>query len=204
MTTTRNDSSGLEAALASTARGAALTTGVVLALAAVALVLFFAVGGPFGAVNDGLNAVGGVASTTLALLGAVGARHPVDRGAALLGALGGCVFAFGSYLVLTDSTGWFLAGLVSGVGAGLVGLWLLVSSRRPSGAAPEPSVLTLHLGRAAGAIMALGLLALPSVVTGVDDWAAPLWHNGVAMLGWLGTYLLYPLWCLRTSRDRRE
>ena len=49
--------------------------------------------------------------------------------------------------------------------------------------------------------MALGLLGVPGWVSGVDDWAAAPWFVGVAMLGWLGTYVLYPTWCLRASAD---
>ena len=56
------------------------------------------------------------------------------------------------------------------------------------------------MGRWAGAVMVLGLLGVPSWVAGVDDPADAPWHAWVATLGWLGTYVLYPAWCLRVRR----
>ena len=48
--------------------------------------------------------------------------------------------------------------------------------------------------------MALGLVNLPGIVTGLDDQAdAPAWLLAVGVC-WAGTYLLMPIWCLRLRR----
>ena len=185
----------------SSARGAALGLAVLIALAVVAIVLHFTVDGPFGALNDWLNAAVGVASAVLAAVVAVGSPDTVDRLAAPLGVGGGAVMAYGSSLVITDEAGWFQAGVVSGVGAGLVGVWLLALNRAGPGGDP-PSAGVARLGRLAGGFMALGLLGLPGWVSGVDDWAAAPWYVQAGMVGWLGTYALYPAWCWRVSRLR--
>ena len=186
-------------------RGAALGVGVLVVLSLVAIVLYFTVGGPFGTLNDWLNAAVGIASAILATVVAFaagpGAGRAVDRVAAVVAVVGGAVMAYGSTLILRDETGWFLAGVVSAVGAGLVGVWLLVLNRGvPSG--DPPSVGVPRLGRLAGGFMSLGLLALPGWVSGVDDWAAAPWYVQLGLVGWLGTYVLYPAWCLRVSRVR--
>jgi hypothetical protein len=168
---------------------------VLVALAALALLLFFAVGGPLGTLNDMLNAAIGVASTALVGLTIRGARHVIDVVAGVVGVLGGAAFSYGAWLVLSDTTGFFLAGLVSGVGAGLLGVWLLVLNR---GRGADAS--TSRLGLAAGALMSVGLLGLPGWTSGVDDWVTAPWLVDMGMLGWLGTYLIYPVWCLRASR----
>ena len=195
MTTTRSDR--FTPVVTTAARRAAAATAVLVALAAGSLVLFFTVAAPFGAVNDALNAATGVACAALAV--ALAGGHALDRVVAGVGVLGGAVFVLGSYLALTDTTGWFLAGLVSGVGGGLTGAWLLLVVRRSaevSGGAGLPA----RLGRRAGGVMALGLCGLPAALAGVDDGAGAPWYAVAAMLGWLGTYLLFPLWCVRVSR----
>ncbi len=200
MATTRSELAAPPAFVPRHARSAALAVGILVALAVVALLLFFTVGGPFGALNDVFNTAVGVASATLAGLTIPGARHPLDVASAVIGVLGGIVFSYGAWLVLSDTTGFFLAGLVSGVGAGLLGVWLLVVNR--SARHPRPDA-TSRLGRLAGAVMTLGLLGVPGWLSGVDDGAAAPWFVGVAMLGWVGTYVLYPAWCLRGSAGFR-
>lgn len=189
--------------LTSSVRGVALGVGVLVLMAVVAIVLHFTVDGPFGALNDWLNAAVGVATavlaTVVALAAGPGDGRTADRVAAVVAVVGGVVMAYASSLVLRDETGWFQAGVVSGVGAGLVGAWLLVLNRgRPSG---DPTSLGVaRLGRLAGGFMALGLLGVPGWVSGVDDWAAAPWYVQLGLVGWLGTYVLYPAWCLRLSR----
>jgi hypothetical protein len=178
---------------------AAFVVGVILVLAVVSLVLFSFVGGPFGRLNDGLNLAAGLASVVLAATTIQRGAQRLDVLAGALGILGGAVVSYGAYLVLTDSTGWFLAGEVSGVGSGLVGIWLLVHNRPGSARSRTPAVVS-RLGRLAGAVMAVGLLGIPGWVTGVDDWAAAPWYVSTAMLSWLGTYVLYPAWCFRQLR----
>jgi hypothetical protein len=48
--------------------------------------------------------------------------------------------------------------------------------------------------------MIIGFLALPGVLARIDDpQLAPLYVNA-GLLNWLGTYLLYPIWCVWLSR----
>lgn len=186
---------------------------VLVLLAVVALLLFYVVGGRFGTINDWLNAAIGVVSALLAILiaaavgGAPGAgartdpAHAVDLAAAIVAVAGGAVMVYGSYLIISGETGWFRAGVVSAVGAALLGVWLLVLNR-PFPAPPESFVGLSRLGRLAGAVMSLGLLAIPGWVSGVDDWAAAPWYVQVGMFGWIGTYVVYPAWCFHVSRAR--
>lgn len=190
-------------------RRAALAVAVVDLVAVASLVTFFAVGGPFGMVNDVANAVLGVASAALAWLHRRAAK-PAGPGwpAVAAAAVGGALMMLGSVLVVSGRTGWYLAGLVSAVGAAWLGGWLASASRAsrvPStyaaadrDAVPGPD--HSRLGRAAGLTMMLGLLAVPGVLTGMDDWSAAPWYVGVAQLSWLGTYALYPFWCVRLAR----
>ena len=181
------------------ARLAALLAGVLVVLAVVAIVLFFTVGGRFGAVNDALNAAFAIASGVLALLTVRRDTDLVDSVAAAIGVLGAAVMVYGSYLVLSDSTGWFLAGVVSSVGGGLLGTWLVVLNRPLDGAVPA-LVRTMRLGRLAGAVMMLGLLTIPGWVSRTDDLATAPWYVQLGLLGGVGTYTLYPAWCIRAFR----
>ena len=187
--------------ITSSVRGVALGVAVLVALAVVAIVLHFTVDGPFGALNDWLNAAVGVASAVLAAVVAAGSRDTADRAAATVAVAGGAVMAYGSSLVLNDEAGWFQAGVVSGVGSGLVGVWLLALNRAGPGGDP-PSAGVARLGQLAGGFMALGLLGVPGWLSGVDDWAAAPSYVQAGMVGWLGTYALYPAWCWRVSRLR--
>ena len=134
----------------------------------------------------------------LLTMGRTGAA--VDTVAAAVGVLGAAVMVYGSYLILSDSTGWFLAGVVSAVGGGLLGVWLVVLNR-PLAGAPPAVVRTMRLGLVAGGLMAVGLLGIGGWVSGVDDWTAAPWYVQVGLLGWIGTYAVYPAWCLSASRE---
>jgi hypothetical protein len=121
-----------------------------------------------------LHRYGGVTVTTLACLGA---------GSAVMG----------SYLVISDTTGYFLAGLVSAFGFALVGVWLVQVCR-------SDDLPARRSGLAAGAVMALGLVNLPGVLQGLDDQdSAPTWLLAAGFC-WAGTYVLLPLWALRFAR----
>jgi hypothetical protein len=62
-----------------------------------------------------------------------------------------------------------------------------------------------RLGRLTGALMAVGVLALPGVLSGVDDLAEAPWHSVVAeAIAWLGAYVLLPTWCLRLAGPPRR
>jgi len=176
-------------------------------VALVSLVVFFAVGGPFGFVNDVSNAALGVLAGTLAVTWLRRAPRPRSslRVATVLALVGVGAVVVGSVLVVFDVTGYFLAGLVSASGFALVGVWLVaanLASARPPGVRSSRPLTTL--GVVAGSVMALGLVNVAGIVQGIDDQAtAPLWLLAAGTC-WAGTYLLLPIWCLRLTRDQRS
>ena len=157
----------------------------------VSLFVFFSVGEPWGTLNDAGNAL-------LALLCGVFAvllRPSMSVLATMLALLGSAVCLLGSYLVMTDTTGYFFAGLVTAVGFALIGSWLVVLGRRRGVPAPR-------LAQATGAAMALGLVTLPGVLTGLDDLeSAPWWILAAETVGWIATSLLLPWWAVRYARS---
>jgi hypothetical protein len=183
-----------EARLQDTGR-LALAIGIAAAGSAVCLATYFALQGPFGTINDIGNAAAGVLSAGLAwrLRRQVSGRVAnLSIGAAIVGA--GLTVA-GSALVVSGTTGFFLAGLVSSVGFAGIGAWLVVMNRSDTVAAVTPRRLR-SLGIAAGALMAIGIASAPGVVLGFDDMAAaPAWA-WIGFVGWLGIYLAYPAWAI--------
>src|SRR5262249_50566306 len=111
--------------------------------------------------------------------------------------LGAAITVVGSALVLTDATGFYLAGLVSSLGFALIGVWLVTVSR----------ALSRRLRRAgliAGTVMLLGLVTAPGIAMGLDDMdTAPAW-TFLGGLSWAGTYLLFPAWSFRLSQASRS
>ncbi|MFI6828229.1 hypothetical protein ACIBG5_14090 [Kribbella sp. NPDC050241] len=174
----------------------AVAVGVVAAGSAVLLGTYFVVGGPFGAINDIGNAATGVLSACLAWKLR---RHVAGRtgGLAVGGALiGAPITVAGSALVVSDTTGFFLAGLVSSLGFAGIGAWLVTFNRSNPQAGAWPRGLR-SLGVLAGALMTLGVVAAPGILLRFDDMAtAPGWI-WIAQLGWLGIYLAYPAWAIR-------
>jgi hypothetical protein len=154
--------------------------------------------GPFGTINDVANAEAGVLSAWLAWRlrrEMPGRAADLAVGAALLGA---AVTVVGSTLVISGTTGFFLAGLVSSVGFAGIGTWLVVLNRS-AGAATWPGRIRT-LGVAAGALMALGVIVVPGIFLRLDDMAtAPAWV-WVGSFGWLGTFVVYPAWALWLGR----
>jgi len=156
------------------------------------LALLFAVGEPFGRLNDLGNA-------TLAILSGVLAYverrhvHPLATGVAVVGA---AVAVAGSGLVISGTTGFFLAGLVSTAGFAGVGAWLVALAR--AGRAGRGWVRGLAM--LAGALMVVGIASAPGIVLRLDDMAtAPGWI-WIGMVGWLGIFVLYPIWALLAGR----
>jgi hypothetical protein len=173
----------------------AIAVGAVAVGSAACIATYFAAGGPFGTINDVGNAATGVLSGCLALRlrrQIPGRSGDVAAGAAVIGA---AITVVGSGLVISGTTGFFLAGLVSSVGFAGIGTWLLALNRRGGRSAAPPRLGAL--GLAAGALMLLGLVGAPGIVLGLDDVAtAPAW-TWIASLGWIGTYVLYPAWAIR-------
>jgi hypothetical protein len=176
----------------------ALGTGVIVILAVISLILMFTVIPSFGALNDVLNGMVGVLSAVLAWM-----LHTVHRtksplmvqwevAVAILGAIFSVI---GSVLILYDFTGYFLAGLYSALGNALIGVWLLsfCYSMHSSSVLPRP--LT-WFGFVVAGFMALGLIGIPGILAGIDSMESMPGYLYVASLGWLGTYLLYPIWLI--------
>ena len=178
-------------------RLAALALGASAVTSFVCLLLMFAGIERLGTVNDYLNGVIGWLALALAV---VVRRH--DGGgwkgdaAVVAAALGALVMTWGSWLVVTGTTGYYLAGLVSTLGVAAIGAWLLLArsgSARGGPIEPRPT----RLGRATGLVMLVGVLALPGMLTGYDDMARAPWHSLASGIAWLGAYVLLPIWCLR-------
>lgn len=171
-----------------------LALGVVAAGSAVSLATFFAVQGPFGTLNDVGNAATGVLSAALAwrLRDRLPGPGRLAVGAALVGA---AITVVGSALVISGTTGFFRAGLVSSVGFAGIGAWLVMLNRSTAAAKLRPRRLR-SLGVAAGALMAVGVVTAPGVALGLDDMAAaPAWV-WIGSIGWLGTFVAYPAWAI--------
>lgn len=173
----------------------ALAVGVVAAGSAVSLSTYFVVRGPFGTINDIGNAAIGVLSAALAwqIRRQYAARAgDIAVGAALVGA---AITVVGSTLVVSGTTGFFLAGLVSSVGFAGIGAWLVVVNRRNALGESWPRRLR-SLGVLAGALMAFGVVMVPGIVLRLDDMGtAPAWI-WIGFLGWLGTFVAYPVWAI--------
>ncbi|MFZ5854011.1 MAG: hypothetical protein ACOYXS_05810 [Chloroflexota bacterium] len=171
-----------------TARLALATASAVVA-ADLAYVAFAAWGQPFGSLNDVLNA----ASAVLAGWLAWSLRGRAGRVAAALALVGAAVAVVGSALVLSGATGWFRAAFVSAVGLGLLGP-AVVATSRSLGAAGAMSRRLTRIGVVAGLVMTMGLLAAVPAAIGFDDPAtAPAWA-WLPYAGWVGAFLLYPVW----------
>ncbi len=169
----------------------AIAVGAVAISSALSLALFFAVQGPFGTINDVLNGVLAVLAGALAwsLSGSAGLVY-----VAFLGAL---IAVAGSALVITGTTGFFLAGLVSSAGFALIGAWLLWYSWSSGGVSG-----LRWLGVAAGALMVLGIAVLPGIAMRIDDMnKAPAWI-WVGFAGWLGIYVALPAWAIWFGASR--
>jgi len=180
----------------------ALGTGILVILAVIFLILMYAVSISFGAVNDVLNFVFGLSSAVLALM--LYTKQRVESRwislIALALAVMGAIFSLvGSVLILYGFTDFFLAGLYSGFGNALLGLWLMAFcySLQRSDAFPHRLIL---FGFVVGAVMALGLIGISGIWARIDNMAFLPWYIYVALFGWLGTYVLYPIWTIWLGR----
>jgi len=181
----------------------ALETGIVVIVAVIFLILMFTVNPSFGAPNDILNGMTGILSAVLAWM-----LYADHRGkspfmiqfAAVIATLGAIFSIIGSILILYDFTGYFLAGLYSALGNALIGVWLLSFCYSMQRGDVLPRRLTLF-GYVVAAFMALGLIGIPGIVAGIDSMESMPGYLYVASFGWLGTYLLYPIWLILLGRS---
>ncbi len=181
-----------------------LAIGVVAAGSALCLSGYFvAGGGPLGTINDIGNATTGVLSAVLAWRLRRELTGPVGGFATALAVAGAGVTVAGSALVVSGTTGFLLAGLVSSVGFAGIGAWLTIATRRTPRARTWPRRLRLT-GLVAGALMATGIAALPGIAQRLDDMSsAPAWV-WIGFVGWLGIYVLYPAWAIGLSLHERQ
>lgn len=178
----------------------ALATAVVGGLGVVSLIIFFAAGGPFGFINDVANGLLGLLSLGLAWTWRTNRRGGWSTLAVAAAALGAIVMVIGSLLIIFDITGWYLAGLISTIGSAFIGIWLLVANRLHSRTLELPRGLIM-LGITTAIFMIIGWLTLPGVLARIDDLLLAPWYVNAGLLNWMGTYLLYPIWCLWLSRS---
>ena len=178
--------------------GIAVLGGAVALISVVSLAAFFAVGGPFGAINDWTIGVFGFLTGLLAVgLSRRDGTTRTPRGIVPIGfaVIGAAIVVVGSALVISDTTGFLLAGLVESLGFALIGVWLIVLNRSIAGATRWPRRLP-GLGIVAGLVMAIGFVVVPGIATGLDDMdSAPPWV-WLGFLGWVGIFFLYPVWSI--------
>ena len=181
----------------------AIATGVSAILAIIFLTLMYTVKRSFGFVNDVFNSLIGISSVVLAwmLYAEHHAKSPLMSQIALALAVIGAIFTIiGTILSILGITDFVLAGWYSGIGYALIGMWLAAFcyALLPSGALPHNLVI---FGIVVGACMAIGLVGIPGIFAGIDSMESMPWYLYVAFFGWLGTYLLYPIWMIWLGRN---
>ena len=180
----------------------AIAVGVVTLVGLVFIVLFFTVGQPFGTLNDVCIALAAILSGALAwmLYPVHHAQSPHLSQVALIAAWAGAlVVAVGSALVILQVTGWFLAGLYMTAGNALIGLWLLGLNYSAQQSDSWPHGLVVF-GLVVGAIMAVGLVAVPGILKSINAQDSAPWFVNVGYVGGLGWIILYPIWCIGLGR----
>jgi hypothetical protein len=180
----------------------AIVTGVSAILAVIFLTLMATVNMSFGKVNDVFNGIIGISSAILAwmLYAEQHAKSPMTSQIALALAVVGAIFTIvGSVLIIHGFTDFVLAGWYTGVGNALIGLWLLVFCSSMQGADALPHNLILF-GLVAGVFMAIGLIGIPGIFAGIDSMESMPWYLYIAFFGYLGTYILYPIWTIWLGR----
>jgi hypothetical protein len=180
----------------------AIATGVSAILAIIFLTLMYTVNQSFGRVNDVFNSVIGITSVVLAwmLYAEHHAKSPLMSQIALALAVVGAIFTMiGSILIIFGFTDFVLAGWYSGIGYALIGLWLAAFCYAFLHGDALPHNLVIF-GVVAGAFMAIGLLGIPGIIAGIDSMQSMPWYLYVAFFGWLGIYILYPIWTIWLGR----
>ncbi|HEX5147575.1 MAG TPA: hypothetical protein VFW02_00750 [Candidatus Limnocylindrales bacterium] len=172
----------------------AMAVGAVAGASAACLLAFYVAKGPLGTLNDVGNATTGILSAALAwrLRRMVpGRAGDVVVGTSLAGA---ALTVVGSTLVISGTTGFFFAGLVSGLGFAGIGAWLVALNRSASSASWPRRLRSL--GVLTGTLMAFGVALVPGILLRLDDMeTAPAWV-WIGFLGWFGTFLVYPAWAI--------
>ena len=181
----------------------AIVAGVSAILAVIFLTLMATVNISFGKVNDVFNAIIGISSAVLAwmLYTEHHAKSPLMSQIALALAVVGAIFTIvGSILIIYGFTDFVLAGWYTGVGYALIGLWLVAFcySMQRGDALPHNLII---FGLVVGAFMVVGLVGIPGIFTGIDSMESMPWYLYIAFFGYLGTYILYPIWTIWLGRN---
>jgi hypothetical protein len=180
-----------------------LAAGVAGLLGFAFIILFFTVGQPFGTLNDVFICVTALLSLALALMlyPSFHARLPsLSLTALVIGLAGVVLVVAGSVLAISGRSGFYLSGLYMSAGYALVGLWLMALSYSALRADALPHGLSI-LGVIAGAMMALGLVAIPGIVRGVDTKEYQLTVvNAILGTSWMGYFAVFPVWCVLQGR----
>lgn len=181
----------------------ATAAGIAGLLGLIFIILFFAIGQPFGTLNDICIALSAVLSAGLAwkTYSIYHAHSPLLSLAGLiLACLGAVIVVAGTVLVVSGKAGWFLAGLYMAAGNALIGLWLLGLCYAALKGSPWPHWLVI-LGLVSGGIMTFGLATIPGILKGLDSMkSAPWFVSYIGQMGALGYLMLYPIWCVLAGR----
>ena len=192
-----------------------MITGFLGVFASITLILFFLdlfqsmyIFRSMGALNDSINALLGILSAILATMFYQAGRGFGERPTLVvtIGAwIGAAAVLYGSWLIVTGRSDVERSSYFYFFGFGLIGVWLWTVNRVARKQGTWPRHLT-RWGQAAGGFMMIGLLGLVGILMGWDgDDYSPLVQ--AAGISFLGTGLLYPVWCLRMggwTLSRRE
>ena len=182
-----------------------IAVGAIAILAITFLTLMFTVNPSFGKVNDVFNSLIGISSVILAwmLYAEHYAKSPLMSQVGLAFAVVGAIFTvIGSVLIIFGYTDFVLAGWYTGVGNALIGLWLAAFCYYLLSGTTIPHNLVVF-GIVVGAFMAVGLIGISGIFAGVDSMESMPhvpWYLYVAFFGYLGTYILYPIWAILVGR----
>jgi hypothetical protein len=180
----------------------AISAGIAGILALVFILLFYAIGQPFGTINDIFNGLLAITSGIL-VLGMYAGYHtksPFASQIALVLALAGVAIAvIGSVLVIFKFTGWVLAGFYTGVGDALIGAWLALFCYSMLRNNTLPHTL-ITFGLVVGVLMAIGLISILGIISKIDSMDSMPWYLNIGYIGFFGTYIVYPIWAIWLGR----
>jgi len=179
----------------------AYATGGAIILAMILLGIFFAVGEPFGTLNDTFNGISGILCGVLAwmLYSQHHAKSPSMSQMALAFALvGALIVAISAILIIFKFTGWVLAGWYSVTGYAFIGIWLSMFCYAMLNDLVLPRKLTVF-GLIVGLLMVVGLPTVFGILNKVDSMDALPMILNISFVSYLGD-LLFPVWCLWLAR----
>lgn len=180
----------------------AIFTGAAGVIALIFLILLNIRVQPFGTLNDIFNSVLGVSAAVLAwmLYAEHHSKSPgLSQAALALAVLGAVVAVIGSWLVISGRTGFVLAGWYTAVGFAWIGFWLIIFCASLRGTGVLPGKLTTF-GLITGVSMALGLISLMGITSGIDSMESLPWYLYIAYTAFIGIYFLFPAWAIWLGR----